>query len=148
MLGVYKESCERELAMPVIDGRKSESEKFSGAQHTYSIEALMGDGRALQVGTSHMLGQNFSKVFEIKFQGRDKSLQYVWQTSWRMTTRLIGGVIMTHGDDRGLILPPRVAPHQVVIVPIPRGNWQETVLLHAREIAQLLGDHGVRGDGR
>ena len=144
MLGVYKDFAERELAMPVIDGRKTESEKFAGAQVTYSLEGLMGDGRALQVGTSHMLGQNFSKVFDITFQARDKSLQHVWQTSWGMTTRLIGGVIMTHGDDSGLILPPRVAPHQVVIVPIPRGNWRETVLPRAQEIAKTLTDGGVR----
>lgn len=144
MLGVYKEFAETELAMPVLDGKKSESEKFAGAQHTYSIEALMGDGRALQVGTSHMLGQNFSKVFDIKFQARDKSLQYAWQTSWGMTTRLIGGVIMTHGDDSGLIVPPRIAPHQVVIVPIPRGNWQETVLPRAREISTVLTAAGIR----
>ena len=144
MLGVYKDFAERELAIPVIDGRKTESERFAGAQVTYSIEALMGDGRALQLGTSHMLGQNFSKVFDIKFQARDKSLQYVWQTSWGMTTRLIGGVIMTHGDDSGLILPPRVAPYHVVIVPIPRGNWRETVLPRAKEIADTLTDGGVR----
>ena len=144
MLGVYKDFAERELAIPVIDGRKTESERFAGAQATYSIEALMGDGRALQLGTSHMLGQNFSKVFDIKFQARDKALQYVWQTSWGMTTRLIGGVIMTHGDDSGLILPPRVAPYHVVIVPIPRGNWRETVLPRAQEIADTLTDEGVR----
>ncbi len=144
MLGVYKDFAESELAMPVRDGRKTDSEKFAGAEVTYSIEALMGDGRALQAGTSHMLGQNFSKVFDIRFQARDKSLQYVWQTSWGMTTRLIGGVIMTHGDDSGLILPPRIAPHQVVIVPIPRGNWQETVLPRAREAAATLTAAGVR----
>ena len=144
MLGVYKDFTESELAMPVLDGRKTESEKFAGAHITYSIEALMGDGRALQAGTSHMLGQNFSRVFDIRFQARDKSLQYVWQTSWGMTTRLIGGVIMTHGDDSGLILPPRIAPHQVVIVPIPRGDWRETVLPHAREIARALAGAGVR----
>ena len=144
MLGVYKEFAETELAMPALEGRKSESEKFAGAQHTYSIEALMGDGRALQAGTSHMLGQNFAKVFDIKFQARDKSLQHAWQTSWGMTTRLIGAVIMIHGDDSGLILPPRVAPHQVVIVPIPRGNWQETVLPKARDIADALIASGVR----
>ena len=144
MLGVYKDFAESELAMPVLDGRKTESEKFAGAHVTYSIEALMGDGRALQAGTSHMLGQNFSKVFDIRFQARDKSLQYVWQTSWGMTTRLIGGVIMTHGDDSGLILPPRIAPHQVVIVPIPRGDWRETVLPHARDIARALTGAGVR----
>ena len=144
MLAVYKEFAKNELAMPVLAGRKSESEKFAGAQHTYSIEALMGDGRALQAGTSHMLGQNFSKVFDIRFQARDKSLQYAWQTSWGMTTRLIGAVIMIHGDDSGLILPPRVAPHQVVIIPIPRGNWQETVLPRARDISDMLTASGVR----
>ena len=144
MLGVYREFVESELAMPVLDGRKTESEKFAGAACTYSIECLMGDGRALQAGTSHMLGQNFAKVFDIKFQARDKSLQYVWQTSWGMTTRLIGGVIMTHGDDSGLILPPRVAPYQVVIVPIPRGDWREMVLPRAQEIAAALTDAGVR----
>lgn len=144
MLAVYKDFAERELAMPVLDGRKTESEKFAGAAHTYSLEALMGDGRALQVGTSHQLGQNFAKVFDIKFQARDKSLQYVWQTSWGMTTRLIGGVIMTHGDDSGLILPPRIAPFQVVIVPIPRGNWRETVLPRAQGVASALRDAGMR----
>ena len=110
MLGVYKEFGETELAMPVVDGQKSESEKFAGASRTYSIEALMGDGRALQAGTSHNLGQNFAKAFEIQFQGRDKALQHAWTTSWGVSTRLIGGVIMTHGDDSGLMLPPRVAP--------------------------------------
>ena len=144
MLAVYKDFSESELAMPVLDGRKTESEKFAGAQVTYSIEALMGDGRALQAGTSHMLGQNFSKVFDITFQARDKSVQHVWQTSWGITTRLIGGVIMTHGDDSGLILPPRIAPYQVVIVPIPRGNWRETVLPQAQEVAQNLKESGVR----
>ena len=144
MLGVYKDFAERELAMPVLDGRKTESEKFAGAARTYSIEALMGDGRALQAGTSHQLGQNFAKVFDIKFQARDKSLQFVWQTSWGMTTRLIGAVVMTHGDDSGLILPPRVAPYQVVIVPILRGNWRETVLPRAKEISASLVANGVR----
>ena len=144
MLGVYREFVEQELAMPVLDGRKTDSEKFAGAVHTYSIEALMGDGRALQAGTSHHLGQNFAKVFDIKFQARDKSVQYVWQTSWGMTTRLIGGVIMVHGDDSGLILPPRIAPHQVVVVPIPRGNWRETVLPRAQAIADELRAAGTR----
>jgi len=144
ILGLYKEFCETELAMPVIDGQKSESEKFAGASRTYSIEALMGDGRALQAGTSHNLGQNFAKAFDIQFQGRDKSLQHVWTTSWGVSTRLIGGVIMTHGDDHGLILPPRVAPHQVVIVPIARGNWQETVLPRAKELQAALQGAGVR----
>lgn len=144
MLGVYKDFLQSELAIPVLDGKKTDSEKFAGAVHTYSVEALMGDGRALQAGTSHNLGQNFAKVFDIKFQARDKSMQYVWQTSWGMTTRLIGAVIMTHGDDSGLVLPPRVAPYQVVIIPIPRGNWRETVLPKAREIAASLRQSGVR----
>src|SRR5215831_19361352 len=144
ILALYKECSENELAMPVIDGQKSESEKFAGASRTYSIEALMGDGRALQAGTSHNLGQNFAKAFGIQFQGRDKSLQHAWTTSWGVSTRLIGGVIMTHGDDNGLILPPRIAPYQVVIVPIPRGNWQETVLPKAREIKASLEARGIR----
>jgi prolyl-tRNA synthetase len=144
ILSIYKEFCESELAMPVIDGQKSESEKFAGASRTYSIEALMGDGRALQAGTSHNLGQNFARAFDIQFQGRDKTLQHAWTTSWGVSTRLIGGLIMTHGDDHGLILPPRVAPHQVVIVPISRGNWQETVLPRAKELQQQLLRAGVR----
>src|SRR5512140_3307504 len=144
ILALYKEFCETELAMPVIAGRKSESEKFAGASTTYSIEALMGDGRALQAGTSHNLGQNFAKAFNIQFQGRDKTLQHAFTTSWGVSTRLIGGVIMTHGDDSGLILPPRIAPYQVVIVPIPRGNWQETVLPKARELKAALEAAGVR----
>jgi prolyl-tRNA synthetase len=144
MLGVYKDFSERELAMPVIDGQKTDSEKFAGAERTYSIEALMGDGRALQAGTSHNLGQNFAKVYDIKFQGRDKSLQYIWGTSWGVTTRLIGAVVMVHGDEGGLILPPMIAPYQVVIVPIPRGNWRETVLPTAVDVRDGLVARGVR----
>src|SRR6266511_3853925 len=144
ILALYKECAETELAMPVIDGQKSESEKFAGASRTYSIEALMGDGRALQAGTSHNLGQNFAKAFEIQFQGRDKTLQHVWTTSWGVSTRLIGGLIMTHGDDSGLVLPPKVAPYQVVIVPIGRDNWRETVLPRAREIHAELVAAGIR----
>jgi prolyl-tRNA synthetase len=144
ILALYKEVCEQILAVPVVDGRKSESEKFAGASKTYSIEALMGDGRALQAGTSHNLGQNFAKAFGIQFQGRDKTLQYAWTTSWGVTTRLIGAVIMTHGDDSGLILPPVVAPWQVVIVPIPRGNWKETVLPKCEQIREQLKAAGIR----
>ena len=125
-------------------GQKSESEKFAGALRTYSIEALMGDGRALQAGTSHNLGQNFAKAFDITFQARDKTVQHVWGTSWGVSTRLIGAVIMTHGDDSGLVLPPRVAPYQVVIVPIGRGNWHETVLPRAQEIQRELEAAGIR----
>jgi prolyl-tRNA synthetase len=144
ILAIYKDIAESVLGMPVVDGPKSESEKFAGASRTYSIEALMGDGRALQAGTSHHLGQNFSKAFNITFQARDKTLQHVWTTSWGVSTRLIGGVIMTHGDDSGLVLPPKIAPYQVVIVPIPRGNWQETVLPKARELRDQLQAAGVR----
>jgi len=144
ILALYKEFAENELAMPVVDGVKSESEKFAGASRTYSIEALMGDGRALQAGTSHNLGQNFAKAFEIQFQGRDKTMQHAWTTSWGVSTRLIGGVIMTHGDDSGLVLPPAVAPHQVVIIPIPRGNWKETVLPTCQAIRDELTAAGVR----
>ena len=144
ILGVYKEFVETELAMPVIEGRKSDAEKFAGAAKTYSIEALMGDGRALQAGTSHNLGQNFAKAFEIKFQGRDKVEQHAWTTSWGVSTRLIGGLIMVHGDDSGLVLPPNIAPYQVVIVPIPRGDWRETVLPHAQAIKDQLVAAGVR----
>ena len=144
MLGVYKEFAETELAMPVLDGQKTESEKFPGAVRTYSIEALMGDGRALQAGTSHNLGQNFAKVYDITFQGRDKSLQYIWGTSWGVTTRLIGAVVMVHGDEGGLILPPRIAPYQVVIVPIMSGKAREAVVARAREIRASLVAAGLR----
>ena len=144
ILALYKGFAETELAMPVVDGVKSDSEKFAGASRTYSIEALMGDGRALQAGTSHNLGQNFAKAFEIQFQGRDKALQHVWTTSWGVSTRLIGGLIMTHGDDSGLILPPAVAPYQVVIIPIMRGNWKETVLPKVMAIRDELTARGIR----
>ena len=144
MLAVYKEFAENELAMPVIDGEKTESEKFAGADRTYSIEALMRDGRALQAGTSHNLGQNFAKGFDIKFQARDKSVQFVYGTSWGVSTRMVGAVIMTHGDDGGLILPPNIAPYQVVIVPIPRGNWRETVLPKAQAIRDEFVARGIR----
>src|SRR5712691_4459969 len=144
ILGVYKDFAETELAMPVVDGQKTDSEKFAGAERTYSIEGLMRDGRALQAGTSHNLGQNFAKVFDIKFQARDKSLQFVYGTSWGVSTRMIGGVIMTHGDEGGLILPPRVAPYQVVIIPIPRGNWKETIVPKAQAIRDELVARGIR----
>ena len=144
MLAVYKDFAETELAMPVMDGQKTDSEKFAGAERTYSIEAMVRDGRAIQAGTSHNLGQNFAKVFDIKFQARDKSVQFVYGTSWGVSTRLVGSVIMTHGDDGGLILPPRVAPYQVVIVPIPRGNWKETVLPKAQAIRDELVARGIR----
>jgi prolyl-tRNA synthetase len=120
MLEVYRDFVENELAIPVWAGRKSDAEKFAGAEATYSIEALMKDGKALQAGTSHNLGQHFAKVFDITYQDEHGKRQHVWQTSWGVSTRLIGGVIMTHGDDQGLRLPPNIAPVQVVVVPIWR----------------------------
>lgn len=133
MLEVYREFAEEEMAIPVIVGRKSESEKFAGAVHTYTIEAMMQDRRALQAGTSHFLGQNFAKAFEITYQTKDNRLEYVWQTSWGLSTRVIGAIIMVHGDDQGLILPPRLAPIEVVIVPIWRSDKQETEVRKAVE---------------
>ncbi|OEG00017.1 proline--tRNA ligase [Vulcanibacillus modesticaldus] len=143
MLDVYKSFVEEVLAMPVIKGRKTENEKFAGAVHTYSIEALMSDGKALQAGTSHHLGQNFSKVFEIQYSDKDNKLQYVHQTSWGVSTRLIGGLIMTHSDDRGLALPPKVAPIQVVIIPILRKDKEE-VKNKAHQIKDQLSQLGIR----
>jgi prolyl-tRNA synthetase len=144
ILDLYAKVAADVLAMPVVKGQKSDSEKFAGALRTYSIEALMGDGRALQAGTSHDLGQNFAKAFDITFQARDTSVQHVWGTSWGVSTRLVGGVIMTHGDDSGLVLPPAIAPYQVVIVPIGRDNWRETVLPRAKEIQDELHAAGLR----
>ena len=114
----YADFCERDLCIPVLKGKKTEKEKFAGAEATYSIEAMMHDGKALQSGTSHYFGDGFSRAFGVQFAGRDNTLQYPFQTSWGASTRLIGAIIMTHGDDEGLILPPAVAPIQVVIVPV------------------------------
>jgi prolyl-tRNA synthetase len=146
MLDVYRAFSEEMLAMPVLTGRKTDSEKFAGALRTYAIEALMGDGRALQAGTSHNLGQHFSEAYGIEFLDKDQQRAKPWSTSWGTSTRMIGGLIMTHGDDSGLILPPRVAPYQVVIVPIPprKGDWTEQVLPRAREVLASLRAAGVR----
>src|SRR5262245_21790509 len=146
MLQVYRRFSEEVLAMPVVYGRKSESEKFAGALRTYSIEALMGDGRALQAGTSHNLGQNFATAYGIEYLDKNQQRALPWSTSWGTSTRMIGGLIMTHGDDAGLMLPPRVAPYQVVIVPIPprKGDWSEAVLPKARAVADTLRAGGVR----
>ncbi|HPW19038.1 MAG TPA: His/Gly/Thr/Pro-type tRNA ligase C-terminal domain-containing protein, partial [Candidatus Aminicenantes bacterium] len=146
ILDLYRDVCEAELAVPVLTGRKSLSEKFAGASMTYAVEALMSDGKALQMATSHNLGQHFSKAFDIRFEDRNQTLQYVWQTSWGMTTRTIGALIMVHGDDSGLRFPPRVAPVQVVVVPISIGNWKETVLPAARAAAESLRAAGLRVD--
>lgn len=150
ILSLYKEFMESELAIPVVEGRKTLREKFAGATETYAVEALMSDGKALQMGTSHNLGQHFSKVFDIRFEDREQKLQYVWQTSWGVSTRLIGALVMTHGDDSGLRLPPQVAPIQIVIVPISVGNWKENVLPAALAIEQELEQAGwrVRLDAR
>jgi prolyl-tRNA synthetase len=132
--------------MPVVWGRKSESQKFAGALRTYAIEALMGDGKALQAGTSHNLGQHFSTAYGIEFLDKDQKRALPWSTSWGTSTRLVGGAVMTHGDDSGLILPPKVAPYQVVIVPIPprKGDWNEAVLPKARAVQAELRAAGVR----
>lgn len=136
MLRVYAELCERELAIPVVKGRKTDKEKFAGAEITYTIEAMMHDGKALQSGTSHYFGDGFARAFDITFQGRDNSMCYPHQTSWGLSTRIIGGIIMTHGDNDGLILPPAIAPIQVVIVPV--AQHKEGVLEKARELEQRL----------
>lgn len=144
ILYLYKEFMETELAIPVIEGRKTLREKFAGALETYAVEALMSDGKALQMGTSHNLGQHFSKVFDIHFEDREQNLQHVWQTSWGVSTRLVGALIMTHGDDSGLRLPPQVAPIQAIIVPIALGNWKENVLPLAKKIEKELAQSGLR----
>lgn len=144
ILELYKEFAESELAVPVLAGRKTERERFAGALETYCIEAMMGDGKALQMGTSHNLGQHFSKVFNIRFEDRNQQLQFAWQTSWGVSTRLVGAVVMSHGDDSGLRFPPRIAPIQVVIVPISVGDWKETVLPVATQIKQSLDKAGYR----
>ena len=118
ILALYKKTVEEELAIPVITGKKSEKEKFVGAVYTLTMESLMPDGKALQMGTSHFLGQNFSKPFDVKYADKDNVESFAWQTSWGVSWRLIGGMIMVHGDDNGLVLPPRVAPIQVIIIPI------------------------------
>ena len=128
MLEVYADFAENWMAMPVIKGVKTESERFAGAEDTYCIEALMQDGKALQAGTSHFLGQNFAKAFDVKFSDKNNTQDYVWATSWGVSTRLIGGLVMTHSDDEGLVLPPRIAPVQVVIVPIFKGDEQKAMI--------------------
>lgn len=144
MLEVYREFAENFLAIPVIVGQKTPSEKFAGAVNTYSIEAMMKDGRAVQAGTSHYMGTNFAKAFDIKYLDRNNELQYVHTTSWGVTTRLIGALIMVHGDDRGLSLPPKVAPTQVIIIPIGPAKERERVLAKTDEIFEQLKAAGIR----
>ncbi len=144
MLEVYRVFAEEYMAMPVVTGVKTESERFAGAVDTYCIESLMQDGKALQAGTSHFLGQNFAKAFDVKFQDQDGKHKYVWATSWGVSTRLIGGLIMTHSDDNGLILPPKLAPVQVVVVPIFKNDEQKAqVLEYAAPIIEQIKDKGV-----
>jgi len=141
MLDVYTDFAITEAAVPVIPGRKSESEKFSGAIDSFSIEAMMGDTRALQAGTSHFLGQNFARAFDIQYLDHNNKLQHVWTTSWGLSTRFIGAIIMTHGDDQGLILPPRVAPIQAVLIPIYRNDQEKSLVMPvvARIVDELAG---------
>ncbi|MFT4673893.1 MAG: prolyl-tRNA synthetase [Saprospiraceae bacterium] len=143
MMNVYADFVENHMAVPVIKGLKTESERFAGALETYCIEALMQDGKALQAGTSHFLGQNFAKAFDVKFATKEGKQEYVWATSWGVSTRLMGALIMTHSDDNGLVLPPKLAPDQVVIVPIYRNNEQFDAV---REVAdQLMKDLRAKG---
>lgn len=144
MLNVYADFCEEVLAIPVIRGQKTDKEKFAGAESTYTIEALMHDGKALQSGTSHNFGDGFAKAFDIQFADKDNKLKYVHQTSWGMTTRMIGALIMVHGDNNGLVLPPRIAPTQVVIVPIQQKK--EGVLDAAYAVKDALKDYSVKVD--
>lgn len=145
MLDVYRQFAEEVMGIPVIPGQKTDSEKFAGAVRTYCIEAMMGDGKALQSGTSHMLGQNFAKAFNVKFLDADGKEKFAWQTSWGVSTRLIGGLIMAHGDDKGLVLPPKLAPYQVVIVPIGvSADELESTQSKAQEIAEQLEAENVR----
>lgn len=144
ILDIYKHLIEDQLAVPTITGFKSDREKFVGAQYTTTAEGMMPDGKALQLGTSHHLGQNFSKPFEIKFLGKDTHEHFAWQTSWGVSWRLIGALIMVHGDDKGLILPPKIAPIQIVIVPIFKDKDAQHVKDNAREIATELQRAGIR----
>nr|AIF12659.1 prolyl-tRNA synthetase (PARS, proS) [uncultured marine thaumarchaeote KM3_56_F06] len=145
ILDIYKNTVEEELAIPVSTGKKSEKEKFVGAVYTTTMESIMPDGKALQMGTSHFLGQNFSKPFEVKFADKDNVEHFAWQTSWGVSWRLIGAMIMAHGDDKGLVLPPKVAPMQVVIVPIYRNDkGKNAVLPKVEEIKNVLESKDIR----
>jgi len=144
MLNIYADFVENYMAVPVIKGVKTPTERFAGAEDTYCIEALMQDGKALQAGTSHFLGQNFAKAFDVKFSDKDNNLDYVWATSWGMSTRLIGALVMAHSDDDGLVLPPKIAPLQVVIVPIYKGDEQLAIITEkVNQIVKELKDLGI-----
>jgi prolyl-tRNA synthetase len=149
ILKLYQELMETQLAIPAIPGKKPEEEKFAGAVYTSALEALMPDGKALQMATSHNLGQNFSKPFGIKFKDKDEKENYVWQTSWGFSTRLIGSIVMVHGDDKGLVLPPRIAPIQIVVVPIIFEKQKKAVFEEAEKIKKALeADFSVKLDAR
>ena len=142
ILDIYAEVAENVMAMPVIKGMKTTAEKFAGALRSYSIEAMMQNGLALQAGTSHDLGQNFGRAFDVKFQNKEGKLDYVWQTSWGVSTRLIGGLIMTHSDDKGLVLPPKVAPVTAVLVPIYRKDEERATVMEAAH--KIAGGTAIR----
>ena len=144
MLDEYVDLIQNYLAVPVVTGQKSPSERFAGAEQTYTMEALMPDGKALQMGTSHLLSQDFAKSFEMQYQDREGNLAHPFLTSWGVTTRLIGALVMTHGDEKGLILPPRIAPIQAVIIPIIKGDEGEAVMRAARELHESLVQHDIR----
>lgn len=144
MLNVYADFCEEVLAIPVVKGQKTDKEKFAGAEATYTIEALMHDGKALQSGTSHNFGDGFAKAFEVQYADKDNALKYVHQTSWGVSTRIIGAIIMVHGDDNGLVLPPKIAPVQVIIIPVQQ--QKEGVLDKAYELKERLSGFRVKVD--
>jgi prolyl-tRNA synthetase len=146
MLDIYADVAENMMAIPVIKGVKTKAEKFAGALRSYSIEAMMQNELALQAGTSHDLGQNFGKAFDVQFQNKEGKLDYVWQTSWGVSTRLIGGLIMTHSDDRGLVLPPKMAPHKTVLVPIYRKEEERAQVMEAAH--RIVADTGAKVDDR
>jgi len=143
ILELYRQLTEDQLAIPVLVGQKTDREKFVGALYTTTLEAMMPDGRALQMGTSHNLGQNFSKAFEIKYLGKDEQTHYAWNASWGVSWRVIGALIMLHGDDRGLVIPPRIAPIQVVVVPIPYKNAEATMAIQAKTTTKKLQEAGI-----
>lgn len=149
MLDVYADFAVEDGAIPVVKGRKSQAEKFAGADNSFSIEAMMGDTKALQAGTSHNLGQNFARAFDIQYSDRNNLLQYVWTTSWGLSTRMVGAVIMTHGDDQGLVLPPKLSPYQVVIIPIYKNDQEKALVLPVvSRVEQELKSFRLKTDGR
>ena len=142
MLNIYADFMENVLAMPVVKGRKTDKEKFNGAEETYTVECMMHDHKALQAGTSHYFGDGFARAFDITFTGRDNQLHYPHQTSWGVSTRMIGGIIMTHGDNNGLVLPPRIAPTQVIVIPV--AQHKEGVIEANRAVMERLQKAGFR----